>query len=352
MIKTFAAVYRNFGKKLDIEEILLPRPKKDEVIVDIVSSGICHSQLINLSRQPTTPELLGHEATGIILEKGNKVKHVNVGDKVVISWMPNFRKKEKDKSYYKPVKIGLKDKVIDAFIFTWAKKTLINSQFVTKVNGNLNLDHLSILGCAGIAGYGTVYNCVKIKKNESVIVIGAGGLGNLAINAAKNLGAKPIISIDINKAKLKFSKKFGAHKTYELRSNTLSTIKKYLKDTGADYVFDMVGKKETFDLSFNLAKDCIPGYRNGGTIILVGFPRNKFDLDARNLLMSEKTIIGSRGGSCIPSVDFKKFYAHYKSGKLNLEKIVTKRYKLIEINKALDDLKSGKIKGRGIIKNK
>ena len=110
-----------------VEKIYLPDPKKDEVIVKIISTGICHSQLINLSRDPQEPELLGHEATGTIIKKGKLVKHVNVNDKVIVSWMPNFDKSSaKDKSYYKPVNIFLNNKKIKAFIFTWSEKTLIN----------------------------------------------------------------------------------------------------------------------------------------------------------------------------------------------------------------------------------
>lgn len=351
MIETSAAIYRKKGKGLLIEKIYLPDPKKDEVVVKIISTGICHSQLINLSRDPKNPELLGHEATGIIIKKGKSVKHVNVNDKVIVSWMPNFNKSStKDKSYYKPVNIFLEKRKIEAFIFTWAEKTLINSQFVTRVPKSSNSDDLSIMGCAGIAGYGTPYNCVNIKKNQSAIVVGAGGLGNLAINALKNLGCKPVIAIDIDNKKLKFSKKFGADKFFKSNHHCVQRTKKYLNSNGADYVFDMVGSLETFNMSIKLAKECIPGKKSGGSIILVGFPKDKPSVDTRNLLMSEKKIIGSRGGSCIPHRDFKKFLTHYKNGKMKLKQIVTKKYKLNEINKALNDLKSGKILGRAIIK--
>jgi len=351
MIETIAAVYRKKGKKLNIERIFLSEPRSDEVIVKIISTGICHSQLINLSREPRNPELLGHEATGIILKKGKLVKHVKVNDKVIISWMPNFYKApNSDKSYFKPVNVFLDNKKLEAFIFTWAEKTLINSQFVTKVPKNLNSDDLSIMGCAGIAGYGTPFNCVDVKKNQSAVVIGVGGLGNLAINALHNLGCKPIIAIDINEKKLKFSKKFGADKVFKSNPNLINRVKKLLDNNGADFVFDMVGNLDTFNSSFKLAKNCIPGESQGGSIILVGFPKDKPAFDTRNLLMSEKKVIGSRGGSCIPHRDFKKFLLDYKNGKMKLKKIITKKYKLNEINKALIDLKNGKILGRAIFK--
>ena len=103
-------------------------------------------------------------------------------------------------------------------------------------------------------------------------------------------------------------------------------------------------------MSLKLAKDCVPGKKSGGSIILVGFPKDKPLVDTRNLLMSEKKIIGSRGGSCIPHRDFKKFISHYKKGKMKLKQIITKKNNLNEINKALDDLRKGKILGRAIIR--
>ena len=347
---TEAVIYSKKGQKLKLEKIEIPKPKNDEVIIKIVSSGICHSQLINLSRDPRQPELLGHEATGIVQEKGRMVKHVNTGDRVLISWMPHFENKNLNKDYFKPVNIFYKKKPLQAFIFTWAKKTLINSQFVTKLPKDLDMYDTSIIGCAGIAGYGTVLNTVNIQKKQSVVVYGAGGLGLLAINAAKNLGAKPIIAIDINKKKLTFSKKFGADYAILSNKNLKKTIMKITKNKGIDYIFDMVGSNETLENSIDILKTCIPGNSRGGSIVLVGFPNQKFELNTRNILMAEQKIIGSRGGSCVPKRDFKKFYKDYRSGKMMLKKIVTKKYSLHQINKAVNDLSKGKILGRAIIK--
>jgi Zn-dependent alcohol dehydrogenase len=348
-MKTEALIYIKKGQPLKIENIVLPKPKGDEVIVKIVATGICHSQLINLSRQPRSPELLGHEATGILVDKGKSVRHVKIGDKVLISWMPDYSNKKIEKNYFKPVEVIYKNSSLQAFIFTWAKDTLINSQFVTKLPNGIDMYNAAVLGCAGIAGYGTVYNTVNIKKNQSVIVVGAGGLGVLAINAAKNLGAKPIIAIDLEQKKLNFSKKFGADFAIKYDIHLDKKISKILKN-GADYVFDMVGKNTTLEKSISLTKSCVPGSSSGGSTVIVGFPSEKMLLDTKSILMSEKKIIGSRGGSCIPQRDFKNFYRDCRSGKIKLNDAITKVYKLSEINKALKDLSEGKILGRSIIK--
>ena len=209
----------------------------------------------------------------------------------------------------------------------------------------------SILGCAGIAGYGAVYNSVKIKKNNSVAIYGLGGLGMLAANAANNLKAKPIIGVDLNSKKLKYAKQFGI--THTINGKKIDPVKKILQITkgkGVDFVFDMIGKSLTQNQSISSAKKCIPGYESGGSVIIAGFPREKLLMNTRDILMNETKIIGSRGGSVIPKRDFPKIYNDYISGKLLLSKAVTKIFSLNEINKSLDLLKNGKIIGRSIIK--
>ena len=120
-----------------------------------------------------------------------------------------------------------------------------------------------------------------------------------------------MVAIDKDNKKLKFSKKFGANKAFKSNHHSIKRIRKYLNNSGADYVFDMVGNIETFDMSLKLAKDCVPGKKSGGSIILVGFPKDKPLVDTKSINVRKK-IIGSRGGSCIPHRDFKKFISTKK----------------------------------------
>ena len=137
MHKTEAIVYKFKNQKLSLEEIEFSDPKPNEVIIKNLYSGLCGSILINLSRMPKNPELLGHEGTGIVLSKGKNVKHVKVGDKVLISWMPYGA--DKNTKYLNFSEFFYKGKKYESLIYTLSKKTKIHSQFVSKIPNNINL---------------------------------------------------------------------------------------------------------------------------------------------------------------------------------------------------------------------
>ena len=347
-MKSVAAIYYSKNKPIKIDEIDINDPKEDQVLIKLYASGICHSQLLNLRRVPPCPELLGHEGTGRVIKIGSKVRNIKEGDDVLISWMPaNYNK---DTKYFEWSYVKYRGKKIKSLLFTWAKHCIVHKQFVTKLPKNVDRYKSSIIGCAVISGYGTVYNKVKIIKNSSVVIYGVGGLGLLAVNAAKNLKANPIIVIDIDDKKLDFAKFFGA--THFINSkyiNPEKQIKYITKGIGADFVFDMVGTPLTHKISISSTRSSTIGFVSGGSTVLVGFPMEETKMNTRDLLMGEKKLIGSRGGGVIPQKDFKKFYRDYKSGKLLLDKVVTRVFALEEINNAVNLLKRGKILGRSIL---
>ena len=347
-MKSVAAIYYSKNKPIKIDEIDINDPKEDQVLIKLYASGICHSQLLNLRRDPSGPELLGHEGTGRVIKIGSKVRNIKEGDDVLISWMPaNYNK---DANYFEWSYVKYRGKKIKSLLFTWAKHCIVHKQFVTKLPKNIDRYKSAIIGCAVISGYGTVYNKVKIIKNSSVVIYGVGGLGLLAVNAAKNLKANPIIVIDIDDKKLDFAKFFGA--THFINSkyiNPEKQIKYITKGIGADFVFDMVGTPLTHKISISSTRSSTIGFVSGGSTVLVGFPMEETKMNTRDLLMGEKKLIGSRGGGVIPQKDFKKFYRDYKSGKLLLDKVVTRVFALEEINNAVNLLKRGKILGRSIL---
>ncbi len=348
-MKSLAAVYLKKNKPIIIDEIKISDPNPDQVLIKMYASGICNSQLFNLNRNPLKPELLGHEGTGVIIKKGKKVKNLKEGDDILISWMPN--KFSKNTKYLEWSQFEYRKKKIFTVIYTWSQHVLIHSQFVTKLPKYIDKYKSSIIGCAGIAGYGNVLKNVK-KNTEAVAIIGAGGLGLLGVNAAKNLNVKKIIVIDISDNKLKFSKKFGATHVFNINKtkNLSDLIYKITSNKGVDYTFDMVGNEETQNLSIYITRAGVPGYNLGGKIFFTGFPKTISQIDTRNVLMGQKTIIGSRGGGVVPKIDFPKFYRDIQNKKFYLNKVITNVYKLSEVNKALSNLKNQKILGRSIIK--
>ncbi len=349
MYKTEAAIYKNKGSKIILDEISFTNPGPDEVIVKNIYSGLCGSILTNLSRQPSNPELLGHEGTGIIIDKGKKVKHVKIGDTVLISWMP-YHKNEKNE-FLKYTNFYYNKKKYKTLLYTLSKKSKLNSQFVSKLPKNIDLNHSSIIGCAVISGYLPLIKNKNITKNSKIAIYGMGGLGLLAVNAAKKIGLKDICSIDINKKKLDFSKKFGSKylvnyndKIFEKKINNIT------KKKGFDFIYDFVGKKEIQENAINNLKKCVPGYSRGGTLGIVGFHYDNLNISARQILMSEITLQGLRGGSAIMKEDLEKIYKDIRNKKLKIDKIITETFNLREINKAISKLKSGKILGRASVK--
>lgn len=348
MIKTFAAVYRAKNKEIFIEEIKLSPPNKNEIIVENKYSGLCGSILTNLKRDPREPELLGHEGTGIVIQKGKEVKNINIGDKVLISWMPAISSSKT--KYLQYSNFYLDKKKYRSVIYTLSKHSKLNSQFVSKLPNDLNLMHSSIIGCAGISGYSAILNCEGLNKKKKICIFGAGGLGILATNAAKTIGIENLTVVDTNYEKLKFSKKFGAVNLLNPKSKNFE--KKILKITqgeGFDFIFDFVGNKNIQETSLDYLKKCIPGYSRGGTLAIVGLNYETINFSPRKLLLNEQSIIGLRGGSVIMKRDLRRIYTDIRNKKLHIKKYVSKNFKLSNINKALVELKKGKILGRASV---
>jgi len=347
-MKSKAVIHEAYQKPLFIDEIDIPDPKDDEVVVKMWASGICGSQLINLKNPNIkNPEILGHEGTGLVLKKGKAVKHVNEGDQVLIGWIP-YGADEKTE-YLKWSYVNWKGHSIKSVLFTWAEHALMNAQFVAPMEKGFEKYTTAILGCAGVAGYGSVLNLTDIKPGQSAAVFGAGGLGILAINAARKKKADPIIAVDIDDEKLEFSRQFGAtHLINSTKTDAVKEIKEITKG-GADFIFDVVGTPEIIETAITSSKEGVIGFKDGGTIVLIGFPKGPANFNLRSILMGMRTYKGSRGGSCVPERDYPVFYQDYKKGILFLDKAITRRYKLDQINEAMEDLASGKVLGRSII---
>jgi len=349
MIKSIAIIYEKYGTPLFLDEIEISDPKPNDVIVRMYASGICGSQLINLNNtRSANPEILGHEGTGVVVKAGREVRHVKEGDQVIVSWMPYGADANTEYLEWCEL-VKWRGKILKTLIFTWAEHTIMHSQFVSKMDVDFERYTTSIVGCAGIAGYGTVLNTVKIEPEDSVAVFGVGGLGLLAVNAAKKLKANPIIAIDLDDEKLNFSSKFGATHTVNSKEiDPVEAIKKISKG-GVDFVFDMVGSASIREQTIMASKEGVVGYNEGGTTVMVGFPHGVSEFNPRSILMGQRTYKGSRGGACIPQRDFPNFFSDYEKGDLLLDEVVTRRIKMEEINEAIQDLQNGKVLGRMII---
>ena len=351
-------VPEQLGQDLRVEQVNIPDPGPFQVVVKQYASGVCHSQIHQIHRARTNPVILGHEATGVVVAKGREVRHVKEGDDVMVTWVP--RDGENLSRRPSGVDLELEDGTTARTMnsFTWADVTIADEQYIVRTPGSHRKDVTAIIGCAVMTGAGAVYYTAGVKKGQSVAVFGVGGVGLSAIAAAKVVEADPVIAVDLDDEKLEFAMSFGAtHGVNASRVDPIEAIRDITRRTdhtgaevyGADFAFDCIGVRKTMEQILPAARNGILGVSTGGTAVLVGVPTTPAELDARDLLINEKKYIGSIGGSCRPDRDFPMFLRWYAEGDLDLDALVTRRFKIEEINEAVHALETGQITGRAIL---
>ncbi len=345
---------------LRIETLTLPDPAPTQVVVKQFASGICHSQLHQMHRPRQHNVVLGHESTGVVLKTGSNVRHVKEGDTVMVTWVP--RNAAQADSAPVTAQLDTSDGVaISENVFTWADHTICDQQYVVKVDPNIKTDVTAIIGCAVMTGAGAVINTAQVQPGQSVVIFGVGGVGLSAVVGARVAGADPIIAVDLDDAKLDFARAFGAtHVINASDTDPVAAIHEMTRRdgeftifkqevSGADYAFDCIGIRQTMEQIVPACRSGHFGVCEGGTAVLVGVPTTPVELNAIDVLVNEKHFIGSIGGSCAPDRDFPRFLEWHESGQLDLEAMVTARYKLEDINTATDALQNGQIQGRAIL---
>lgn len=355
-----AAIFIEPKKPLVVDEVEFPDPGPDQVLVKLFSSGVCHSQLHTMGRPPRPhhrlPALLGHESTGVVAAKGRDVKHVKEGDHVITTWVdrdsttttqPLVNHALNDRAQYSA---SWKGKDVMHSAATWAEYALAQERVVLPMPNDVATDVTAIIGCAVMTGAGAIINTLQVKAGQSVAVFGAGGIGLCAIAAAAIVDAHPIISVDISEAKLAFARRFGATHTVNGRdADAVKTIHE-LTGGGTDFAIDAIGLPQTQEQILRAVRAGYSGLNRGGTALLIGLtpPGAKAILDT-GLFAGSRSFTRTSGGDCRPERDFPLFIRWYRDGKLKLNELVTNRYKLNEINTAVDDLEHGRILGRGIL---
>ena len=347
-MKTRIAVLETPGQPLVVDEVDLPDPKEGQVRVKLFASGICHSQLHQIHNPATpVPTLLGHEATGVVEAVGQAVTHVKEGDHAIVTWLPRAAKPGDTSP--QPIEVPWRGGVARGPVFTWAERTVAPQEYVVKIPRDVPTAVTSIVGCAVMTGCGAAYNTAQVRQGESVAVFGVGGVGLCIVSAAAVLGASPIIAVDLADEKLEFARRFGATVVVNAsRTDAVEEVRK-LTGGGADYAFDAIGVQETMAQVLQATRPGSFGLNSGGTSVLVGVPQGNADLPMRDLLIGERKYIASLGGSGRPETDFPRYLAWYDEGRLKLDDLVTRRYRLEQINDALRDLQEGRIAGRSII---
>ena len=341
-----AAVLFKSKKPLKIVNIELPKYlDRAQVLVKLHYSGICGSQIGEIDcikgKDNYLPHLLGHEASGTVVEVGPQVKTVKAKDRVVLHWRPGSGKQSNPPIYKHNGK-----KINAGWVTTFNEYGVISENRLTKVNSNMDLITAPLFGCAITTGFGVVNNNAKLKKNESVIIYGSGGIGLNMIQAARVVKAYPIIAVDIYGKKLLLAKKCGATHTINAskEKNFKLILRNILGEKKLDVFIDNTGVPKNIELGYELISKI-------GKLVLVGVPPKGKKISIYTLpIHFGKKIIGSEGGESRPEKDITKITKIIRSNKINIKQLVSKIYKLDNINKAIQDIRSGNIEGRAIIK--
>ncbi len=342
-----AAVLREFKKDLSIEDLVVPELKEGQVLVDIKFTGICGAQInqkkgIKINKD-FLPCLMGHEGSGIVLDKGPNVKTVRTGDHVVIHWRKSSGIESDFPEYFSNTS---NENIGSGLVTTFSEKSIISENRLTKIDKKHPLDVASLLGCGVTTGFGIIENEINIGAGSSLIVAGIGGVGLSAILAARLKNLSEIIAIDLNDEKLNFSKEIGA--THKINSQEekgfISSVGEITKNTGVDYAIDTTGNGEMID---NLLEVIKPG----GSLVLVGQPEKNKNLVITNFLKlyNNIKIFDSQGGSTNPEIDIPKILELHEQKKIDLNLLINKKIKLENINEGFKILENHSFVGSRIV---
>lgn len=351
-----AAVLREYGKPLTVEEVVLDPPKAGEVRVGIEATGICHSDVATcLGHSPNPlPCIPGHEGAGTVLEVGPGVTAVKPGDKVMLSWAPDCGKcfncrtgRPNLCTAYAPIAMdgGLldgtsrlhtadgQDMFHYSFLSTWASEVVVAEASCVPIQGDVPMGVAALIGCAVMTGYGAAVKSGGVTAGDTVVVLGAGGVGANAIQGARIAGAGRILVVDAMADKEPVARKYGATEFVNPKdADALEAVMDLTSGLGADVVIEATGVPAVQELVF-------PATRRGGRGVFVGVAPagHEVSFPAQQLARQEKVMTGSYYGGAIPAIDFQRVADQYLKGALILDDQVEKVYSLEEINEAIEN---------------
>ncbi|MEM7041387.1 MAG: alcohol dehydrogenase catalytic domain-containing protein [Pseudomonadota bacterium] len=336
-----------------IEEVDLAPPGPGEVLVKVAVAGVCHSDLsvVNGNRPRPMPMVLGHEASGVVEEVGEGVQHLASGDHVVFVFMPHCdacamcrsgRPSLCEKGFStnasgtllngaKRLSKGGKPLFHQVGVSCFAQYAIADQSSLVKVDGDLPLADAALFSCAVITGVGAVMNTAAMPNGAKAAVVGLGGVGLAALMGAKAAGASTLAGFDLLAEKRARAEALGASEVFDPREEAIVE-----KTGGYDYVFECVGSVQAMEFAYAIT-------RMGGTTVTSGLshPDKKFSIQHVNLVAQEKTIKGSYLGSCVVERDIPHYIDLFRRGDLPVDKLISRRIALEDLNEAFDRLADG-----------
>ena len=343
-MKSRAAILAEQKKPLVIEEVEVPAPKLGQVLVKVLASGICGSQIgeIDGVKGPDKflPHLLGHEGCGEVVEVGEGVRRVKPGDRVVLHWRKGAGLESVAPVYDSPI-----GRVNAGWVTTFNEYALVSENRVTAIPADFDPEIAALFGCAVTTGFGVVTNNARLAIGESIAIFGAGGIGLNIVQGAALAGGYPVIALDRFDNRLELARSLGATHTINVtKADAAEEIKKIVGHDGVDVAVDNTGNVEVIALASRITNA-------RGRTVLVGVPPKDSTASISTLpLHFEKRLTGSHGGECRPEIDIPRYVRLVREGRLQLASLIGKRYPLADINDAIDDMKSGRLAGRAIVR--
>jgi Zn-dependent alcohol dehydrogenase len=366
-----AAVLREFGAPLAVEELDVADPGRGELLVEIVAAGVCHSDLHYLRgdlRCPL-PVVPGHEGAGRIVALGPDLREgFAVGDRVALLWRPNCGRCRQCVAgrpimcEYGPVQAasgGLLDGTsrLSAAgetvhhllgVSCFAERVVVPERSVVRVPDDVPAEIAAIAGCAVITGVGAVLNVIGACLGDAVVVIGAGGVGLSAVMGARAAGATTVVAVDVDADRLALARRLGATHAIDGSSGSIGggdTVEQLLAlvPGGVPWVVEAVGRPETL-------ASAVAMLQQGGTAVAVGLGRvgQSVGIPVNDLVQKQKRVVGSLYGSSIPQLDLPRIFELYRRGALPLDELVGERFALEDIGAAFEALEHGSV-GRSIV---
>ena len=336
---TRAAVLHELGQPLVVEEgIEIPDLRAGQVLVKMAYSGICHSQLMEArghrGEDRFLPHFLGHEGTGRVIAVGDSVKKVRPGDDIVLGWLKGAGKDAGGVVYRRGSEVFNAGPVA-----TFGEHIVVSENRCVPAPEGVPLDLAVLFGCAIPTGAGIVLHELSLSSSATLAIFGLGGIGASALLASNLFDLDLRIGVDVETTKLTLARELGAtHAINASEEDPVSRILDLTNGVGVDFSVEAGGLSETIEQAFAVVR------KGGGLCVFASHPKHgdKICLEPHDLI-SGKQIRGSWGGMCRPDEDIPKFGELYRQGRLPLERLVSARYSLEQINTAMDDLENRQV---------
>jgi S-(hydroxymethyl)glutathione dehydrogenase/alcohol dehydrogenase len=359
-----AAVLYEPNTPLQVVDVEQQGPRAGEARVKVMAAGICHSDwhIMNGDWQVPLPMVLGHEAAGIVEEIGPGVTTLKPDDHVIFSFRPHcgrclycsLGRSNLCDGHTSPRwmmldgthRLARNGQPINqmARIGTFSERVVCAAEMLMPIRKEMPWPQAALMGCCVPTGVGAVTRCAEVEAGASVVVIGCGGVGLNVVQGARLAGAAKIIACDLLDNKLAFAREFGAtHTVNASRDKVVEQVRALTGGRGADYAFDAIGGEAT-------TLQIVEAIRPGGTAVIVGMAalNVRAPITPYNMALQEKSIKGTMYGSVRPNIDFPKLVDLYLDGRLKIDELVSRTYKLEDINEGFTALRTGQV-ARGVV---